>query len=73
MSEILAMLIILAVFHLFHLSELAVETNFLSGMFKEITILLISSESNDTVVLIIETLKLFLVSLKIDLGMYLLS
>lgn len=29
MSEILAMLIILTLFHLFHLSEVAVETNFL--------------------------------------------
>ena len=28
MSEILAMLIILTVFHLFHLSEVAVKTNF---------------------------------------------
>lgn len=40
MSEILAMLVILRAFHLFYLSEVAVETNFLSGMPKKITILL---------------------------------
>lgn len=55
-AEILSMLIILTRFQLFHLSETAVETNFLSGMHR----VAISSVFQKVMTLLSKTLELFL-------------